>query len=357
MYNKRVTTFFVTVFLLLYFSAMNAETESDAASDPEESPWLFTPLISSAPKFGTSIGAMGAYLHAFDDDSPTSTFGLMAQYSNSESLMGGAFGRTYFDHDRQRLIAGTFFGEINNQYTDFLGSGYPVNTTDNIHAIFVRYTYRVKDDWFFGPQVVSTDYAITGNDWFSQQVLALVGLSGFDSNGVGLVAERDTRDNQNSPSTGSLLNINNIAYRKSFGGDTSFDAYTLKYSTFFAHGNGHVLAARIDGRWTHNAPPSGYSSIRLRGYTMGQDLAPYATLMEVEERHHITGRWGSTAFIGAECLYGDSRSCDESENWFPSIGAGITFTLKPEEKMIARTEIAIGKGENQGFYMKFGYEF
>jgi len=357
MRHYTVTYFIAAALLLLSFSAINAETESNVDSESEESPWLFTPLVSSAPKFGTSVGAMGAYLHAFDEDSPTSTFGLMAQYSNSESLMGGAFGRTYFDHDRQRLIAGTFYGEINNQYTDFLGSGYPVSTTDNIHAIFVRYTFRVKDNWFFGPQVISTDYAITGNDWFSQQVLALVGLTGFDSNGVGLVAERDTRDNQNSPSSGSLLNINNIAYRKSFGGDTSFDAYTLKYSTFFAHGDGHVLAARIDGRWTHDAPPSGYSSIRLRGYTMGQDLAPYATLMEIEERHHIKGRWGSTAFIGAECLYGGNRSCDESGNWFPSIGGGITFALKPEEKMIARTEIAIGKGENQGFYMKFGYEF
>ena len=357
MSQNQVTRFMVTTFLLLPLSTISAATASADETGANESPWLFTPLVSSAPKFGTSIGAMGAYLHAFDEESPTSTFGLMAQYSNSESLMGAAFGRTYFDHDRQRLIAGSFFGEINNEYSDFQGIGYPVNTTDNIHALFVRYTYRLTDNWFFGPQIISTDYAITGNDWFSQQVLALVGLTGFDSNGLGLVAERDTRDNQNSPSNGSLMNINNIAYRKSFGGDTSFDAYTLKYSTFFAHGNGHVLAARVDGRWTHNAPPGGYSSIRLRGYTMGQELAPHATLMEVEERHHFKGRWGSTAFIGAECLYGDDRSCDESENWFPSIGGGITFSLKPEEKMIARTEIAIGKGENQGFYMKFGYQF
>ena len=125
MFHKPVTASILAAFLLLSFSAINAETESNTASEPVESPWLFTPLVSSAPKFGTSVGAMGAYLHAFDEDSPTSTFGLMAQYSNSESLMGGAFGRTYFDHDRQRLIAGTFFGEINNQYTDFLGSGYP----------------------------------------------------------------------------------------------------------------------------------------------------------------------------------------------------------------------------------------
>lgn len=31
--------------------------------------------------------------------------------------------------------------------------------------------------------------------------------------------------------------------------------------------------------------------------------------------------------------------------------------LKVEEKMIARAKIAVGKDENYGFYMKFGYEF
>lgn len=345
--------------LLTFPLVLNASVSVPDAQKAEKSksPWLITPLVSSAPKFGTALGAMGAYLKKFDEASPTSMFGTAVSFSNTESTFGAVFANTYFDNDRQRLIAGAMGGEINNEYSDFLGTGYPVSTTDNIHAIFVRYLYRVTTDWFFGPQVLSTNYAISGNDWFSQELLARIGLTGFDSNGIGLVAQRDTRDNQNSPSTGSLFNFNNIAYRESFGGDNSFDAYALSFRKYFSHGMRHVLAARIDGRWTDDAPPGGYSSVRLRGYTFGQYLAPNATLMEVEERYHIKGRWGATAFVGVECLYGDGKSCGDSENLYPAGGAGITYTLKVEEKMVARAEFAIGEGENQGFYLKFGYEF
>lgn len=340
----------------LVVSASESLPDNQAA-EKRESPWLLTPLVTSAPKFGTAVGAMGAYLKKFDEASPTSMFGAAASYSNTESVFFAIFANTYFDNDKQRLLAGAMGGEINNEYSDFLGSGYPVNTTDNIHAIFVRYLYRVTQDWFLGPQVLSTNYAISGNDWFSQEVLARIGLTGFDSNGIGLVAQRDSRDNQNSPSSGSLLNLNNIAYRESFGGDASFDAYALNFRKYFPHGNGHVLAARIDGRWTDDAPPGGYSSVRLRGYTFGQYLAPNATLVEVEERRHIKGRWGATAFVGVECLYGDGKSCGDSDNLYPAGGLGVTYVLKPEEKMIARAEVAIGEGENRGFYLKFGYEF
>ena len=322
-----------------------------------ESPWLVTPLVSSAPKFGTSIGALGAYLKKFDEVSPTSMFGTALSFSNTESAMMAVFANTYFDNDRQRLLAGAIAGEINNEYADFLGTGYTAQTTDNIHAVFIRYLYRVKYDWFLGPQVLSTNYAISGNDWFTQELLARIGLTGFDSNGIGLVAQRDTRDNMNSPSAGSLFSINNIAYRESLGGDINFDAYALTYKKYFTHGKGHVLAARIEGRWTNDAPPAGYSTTRLRGYTAGQYLAPHSTLLEVEERYHIKGKWGGTAFVGVECLYGDGEGCGTGNNLYPAGGAGITFMLKPEEKMLARAEAAIGEGGNYGFYLKFGYEF
>jgi len=354
--NSRLILFAGMLIFPFMVEASVSVPDASAAGKPE-SPWLLTPLVSSAPKFGTSIGALGAYLKNFDEKSPVSMFGTAISYSDTDSAMIAAFANTYFDNDRQRLVAGLIAGEINNEYADFLGTGYPVKTTDNIHAAFIRYLYRVKYDWFLGPQILSTNYAISGNDWFSQELLARIGLTGFDSNGIGLVVQRDTRDNQNSPSSGSLFNVNNIAYRESLGGDIDFDAYAASFRKYFAHGNGHVLAARIDGRWTSDAPPAGYSSVRLRGYTFGQYLAPNATLLEVEERHHIKGRWGATAFLGIECLYGNGEGCGDGKNLYPAGGAGITYVLKPEEKMVARAEVAIGEGENQGFYLKFGYEF
>jgi len=337
--------------------AQNQTSDSGGAAGKDRSPWLFLPLFSSAPKLGTSFGAMVGYLHRFDDVSPTSTFGAMGTYSNTESLTIAAFSRMYFDQDKQRLLLGAVHGEVNNEYADFLGTGYEVKTTDNIYAIFARYLYRIKNHWFAGSQVVSTNYAISGNDYFSQEFLERIGLTGFSSNGIGIVVELDTRDSQNAPANGSWINFNNIAFREGLGGDYTFDAYSFTAKKFFQHGKGNVLASRIDGRWTDGAPPGGYSTVTLRGYTMGQYLAPHSTLIEIEERYIIKNRWGGTVFSGVASLYGDDLEPFDKENLYPSIGVGITYMIKVEEKMIARAEFAIGKNENYGFYLKFGYEF
>ena len=46
-----------------------------------------------------------------------------------------------------------------------------------------------------------------------------------------------------------------------------------------------------------------------------------------------------------------------SDPGFHAIGFGDIYMNKVEEKMVVRTEVAKGVGENYGFYLKFGYEF
>jgi hypothetical protein len=321
-----------------------------------ESPWLVAPIVSSDPKLGTSAGAMGAYIKKLDEQSPSSMLGVSGSYSDTDSYVTGAFFRGFFDNDRQRIIAAIAHGKIKNDYEDFLGTGYPVSTTDNLNLLVFRYSKRTKENWFFGAQLVSTNYAITANDWLSGEIIDLVGLTGYKSNALGLVALNDSRDNLNSPSAGAAFEFHNLAYRKSLNGDISFDAYSMKYSKYISHGDGHVVAFRVKGRWTNNAPTSGYSSVELRGYTRGQYLAPHMTLVEVEERVKLKGRWGVTISTGLAKLYGGERVRD-NDNLYPSLGAGLTFMVKPEEKMILRAEYAVGNSDNSGFYLKFGQAF
>jgi hypothetical protein len=76
----------------------------------------------------------------------------------------------------------------------------------------------------------------------------------------------------------------------------------------------------------------------------------------------LKGKWGLTAFVGLGCLYGDnlagrSLDCTDSDNQFPSIGGGLTYQLKPEERIIVKLEAAAGKEGNYGFYLSFGNSF
>lgn len=360
--SGRFSPVFALILAITCPQSLYATDTPSASSDKQtegkkESPWLFTPTLSSDPKLGTSVGALAAYIYSFDSDSPASMFGITGSYSSTDSIVGGAFARTYFDHDTQRLIAFIGGGNIKNDYSDFLGTGLPVSTTDDLGIFAVKYLHQIEGDWFAGIQAANTNYTLSGDDDFSQAVLEKVGLVGFDSIGIGLAAQYDNRDNQNSPTSGHSIEINNLAYRETFGGETSFDTYNLHVKSFFAHGDQNVLALKLSGRWTSDAPSSGYSSVDLRGYVRGQYLAPHMTSIEIEERYWLYKQWTGTVFTGVACLYGADSDCTDSSDLYPTAGAGVTYTIKPEEKMVVSVDLAYGKSDNYGFYMRFGHAF
>src|SRR3974390_620134 len=127
-------------------SGSSALTEKKK-SEKEESPWLLVPSVSSNPKLGTSVGGMGGYMHYFDSDSQVSIFGASAQYTSTNALVGGLFGKTSFDAADQRLNVFAAGGNIKNDYDDFLGTGMPLKSEDHLRALALRYLYRVWDNW------------------------------------------------------------------------------------------------------------------------------------------------------------------------------------------------------------------
>jgi hypothetical protein len=335
-------------------------TAADAPAAQVRSPWLIAPIISSGPKLGTSLGALGAYLHKFDPVSSVSMFGVGGLYTSTYSKIGAVFARTYFGQDHHRLTAFAGGGQINNDYQDFLGTGFPLATEDRLKAYALRYLYRGYSNWFIGAQGVSTNYQIIATDALGDEFLQAIGLTGFDSVAVGAVIEYDSRDDLNSPSRGLFLDANNLAYRTGLGGSVSFDAYRLKLQGYWPNGAGNVLAVRLLNHWTVDAPAAGYASIQLRGYTTGQYLGQNMSSLEIEERLRFGKRWGGTLYAGVACLYGDGidgkhRQCDASRNVYASAAAGLYYVLKPVEKMVLTLEYADGEGENHGGYLRFGW--
>src|SRR6476469_2643568 len=187
------------------------------AEEPKEapSPWLLLPTFSNNPKLGTSVGALVGYLHNFDAQSQLSMFGISAQYTSTDSATAVLFARTSFAADQHRVNVFALGGRIRNDYDDFLGTGTPLKSEDHIRSLAVRYLYRVRDDWFVGAQALSTNYQIVGQTALDDDLLGLLGLTGFKAGGVGLVGYHDSRERPDSPQGGWVLNFNNVAYRQS----------------------------------------------------------------------------------------------------------------------------------------------
>jgi len=334
-----------------------AATEAVAEKREAESPWLVVPTFSSSPKLGTSLGALAGYLHYFDEKSQVSMFGVTGQYTSTGSTVASAFGKASFGEDHHRLTAGLVGGNIKNDYENFLDTGRPLKSEDQLRAAFTRYLYRVKDNWFGGVQAVYTDYTTFGQSPIDEQVLNVLGLTGFKSAGVGLAAVHDSRDLEAAPSRGWFLNVNNVAYRESLGGEENFDVYRTDYRGFWSHGGGHVFAVRQSNHWTSGAPAAAYASVPLRGYKMGEFLGKYMSSLEAEERLRLAEKWTATFFTGIACLYGDGRECSDSENLFPNLGLGVQYVLKRREGIVLNLEYGAGEGGTYGVYLKMGYAY
>jgi hypothetical protein len=344
--------------LILAPSAAAAQSPLEKLNPEEkESPLLLVPTMTQSPKLGFSLGAIAGFLHYFDEKSRPSIFGVSAQYSSTASKVAAAFARTSFGRDYHRVLFLAAGGEIKNDYSDFLGTGVELESSDDLRAGVGRYLYRAVDNWFVGVQGITTNYHIVGEAAFDEQVLQVLGLQGFRSAGLGASVYHDSRDNEDSPKNGWVFNANNIAYRDTFGGEENFDVYRVDNRVYVSHGKGHVLAFRQYNQFTVDAPASAFAPIQLRGYKFGQYLGENMSSIEVEERYRLGERWTATVFAGIGFLYGNGQSFDDSDTRFPNAGLGVQFALKKREGIVMNLEYAVGKDDNYGVYIKLGYGF
>ncbi len=201
----RATLVILALLLITPIAHADEKPETPSEKDSKSSPWFVTPLVTSDPKISTAAGALAGYVHEFDEESPPSLFGVTGTYSTTDSWYLGAFAKTHFGKDNHRLTTAIVTGQIHNDYSDFLGSGLNVQTTDDLTLFALRYAYQIYGHWYLGPQFISTNYAISGDNLLSGQVLEHIGLTGFRSNGLGLYTQYDTRVNQYSPLTGQVF--------------------------------------------------------------------------------------------------------------------------------------------------------
>ena len=332
-------------------------TGDDALTKLEKSPWLLAPIFQSNPKLGTSVGALAGYVHYFDDKSRPSIFAVLGQYTSTESIVAGAQARTSWDEDRQRLIAGVIYGYIKNDYSDYLGTGVPLQSNSEVRGSIARYTYRVRGNWFVGVQGLYQNFGIGGETAFDDVVLDILGAAPYKSGGLGLVGQYDSRDNENSPTRGWLATLNNMAYRESLGGENDFDVIRADFRYFRSHGKGHVLAFRQLNHFTDDAPTQVKAPVQLRGYKVGQYNGDYMSHIEVEERYKIGQKFTATLFLGIACVYGGGEDGSDDENLYPAGGVGVQYLLKPKEGIVLNLEYAQGKDSNNGVLLKMGYAY
>ncbi len=187
------------------------------------------------------------------------------------------------------------------------------------------------------------------------QIEALLDNSSCSSFGLGLRVRRDTRDNNDWPTSGSLFDYEIDGWKNAnYGKFLNFMTMTTDYRKYFSLKK-TVLAAQAyisnaSGKTPmHLLPTFGGTRLdRAVGHNL-KYLGDIAWFTQVEWRTPLFWRLGATIFTGA------GKATDAAKEAFKDahgvIGAGLRFKVFPKSGMNIRLDYGRGTHGDHGFYL------
>lgn len=322
---------------------------------------MATPMISSNPNFGTSIGATVMTLFDIDKSNekiPTSTLMLSASYSDRKSHYLGAFG-SIFPDENWRIKTGYANFRVKSEL-DISGYDEKVKYTTDVNVLFAEGQHKIADNFYAGLRALVKHKQFSGDNEEGKDFLEGSGAEDGLSLGIGPVISYDTRDNQFYPTLGSFAVLSWLFNAEALGNETDYHIIEGFFNHYKELKTDHILAARIYGRFTPDDTPfTDLSTLGkksdLRGYVAGEETANNIITAQLEYRWHFKPRWAIVGFVGESALFDNGDL--NSDSLFTAVGGGIRYMVSEERKMHFRIDYAVGQGNSDGLYIGFGEAF
>jgi hypothetical protein len=323
---------------------------------------VVAPFPISNPALGSGIVIVGGYLFSVsktDTASPTSMIGGGSFYTSNGSWVWGAGTKLYLKQDRLRLAGA--YGQAQLRY-DLYGVG---NSAGNlgisvpIHqggkALLLESLIRVTGKVFIGPrfQWRKLDARLQGENAPPALSINPIELKSTTSS-IGFHIQRDLRDNQFYPRTGTLTDVVGDFFQGNLGSDFSYQSYTFAFNKYSGLSPRQVLAFRVFGCATSGRVPF-YDLCLLgvhhdiRGYKTGRYRDQLMLTTQAEYRLELPKRFGVAAFFGVGEVAPELGAFNNG-NLKPGGGAGIRYTLAKKNHVNLRVDYALGL-QGGGIYM------
>jgi hypothetical protein len=327
---------------------------------------VIAPIPGRSPQLGWKLTLAGGYfLESRDEDSETapSLLGGFAMIAENGSYAYGGGANLHLMDDRLRVKAGAGYMDVRYRFygigNDDGDNGISVDILQEAPMYFASASWRVWNKLYVGLGYLGGDvetrlrFTLPDTPFFDPSLKLDIGA-------YAIPIEFDTRDHEQFPRNGWLVNARAMFYRESAGGD--FDAETFKISVnhYRPMREQDVLALRATVRSTggDDVPffllSSFGGSTDLRGYPSGRyrDRMMYA--LQSEYRWQFNDRWIFTGFAG----FGEvaDNFGDFGENFLPAAGVGARFVLSKKHRVGLSADIAVGKDGTE-FYFGVGEAF
>ncbi len=188
------------------------------------------PIPQSNPTLGTGLTLAAIYFYSQTEEQkrvqpPSSTQGF-AMYTSNDSYAYGLQQQSYWGEDRWRfdgiLAQGLFNLKFFGIGTDSGDRDLTVDWKLRGTVLMPRLLRQLKDDWYLGAQIryVNTSQSFGGRFDLGEGILESITTPELDATsvGVGLLVQRDTRDNRFNAYKGSFLQFDGTAYDEAMGG-------------------------------------------------------------------------------------------------------------------------------------------
>jgi hypothetical protein len=330
--------------------------------ESKKSEIVVAPFPLSNPAIGSGVVVVGGYLFPLrknDEISPLSMIGGGGFYTSNGSRAWGVGAKLYLKQDRFRLSLA--YGKAQLHY-DLYGignqagsQGLSVPVDQGGKALLLETLVRVKGKIFVGPryQWRSLNARLTGESLPPGLNIDLAELKSTTS-ALGFHIQRDLRNDQFYPKTGTLVDVVGDFFQGTLGSDFSYQSYTFAVNKYFGISPRQVLAFRSFGCVTAGRVPF-YDLCLLgmhndvRGYKTGRYRDVLMLTGQLEYRLELPKRIGLVAFFGVGEVAPKVGKFN-ADNLKPAGGAGVRYTLAKKSHVNLRVDYAIGL-DGGGVYM------
>ncbi len=354
----------LTVFMLLGFLSMSGQVDDAVEKKASHNikvkgKFGVAPFVTYNTSLGGGFGIIPMYSfkpNPADTVSVSSVLGAGAIYTTNKSSIIGLFGALYFDQNRWRVFYGLGRGTFTFQtYLDIpiIDEGVFIGYQSTADAFYVKARRTIYSNLLVGLGYQYTNAVTTFEDAIDVPLKTNM-----------LKAELlwDTRNYLLYPKEGTMF-IVRLNYMPEWMRNKKTSSVIISnFNHYFPMvSDRDVLAIRAHVRaglenisFQQQAALGGTD---LRGYSQGKYRGDGVIDGQAEYRWNFKNNWrlGAVAFAGVGTVYG---SVNEDFNWklYPSIGAGIRYTVLPDDHFNVGLDFGLGK-DDWGLYFRIGEAF
>ncbi|MFV0605876.1 MAG: BamA/TamA family outer membrane protein [Niabella sp.] len=321
---------------------------------------LPVPAFGYSPETKTYIGAVSLFTFNFYKDSVTRQSNAKIEFNytwNKQMIIDG--GWNYFSRDENWFTKGQI---TYSKYPDFYyGIGSATAESDKLLYNSNRFVFdvyalkKIKFHLFTGLNLKYSNYWNLEID--NASTVNYSELKNSAALGLGYSILKDNRNSILTPTKG-VYALANTTYNFSSSNyiDLFFD---LRYYKTWK--DKFTLASRFVNDFNINNPPFFDYAILggdkfVRGYYYGRYRDKNLSTLQAECRFPLVWRFGLATFGGISNIYPNLSALSLSHTKY-NAGLGLRFLVDRKDNTNLRLDYAIGKDNNNGFYVSFGESF